>query len=439
MKYLEYNDKELYSAFDDLCLQYLLRPQRNSSGVTLIIPKEKAYRQKIINGLSSQTPEVAIAMLKSLVLKDYYPTPSSFGTSVVNLLGQKVPIDGTSDSSVKLDKSLTLTKDKKFVPLSRENMAVYLLTGKGEISTSNPMAPIIKNENKRGGSEESSSSKETLQNYLKDIYLTEMGKVDNIYVKKVYFQLRYIKYGDPDFITGGSTDNENVTCYLGNDEFSDSYLLDMYCSKYLPQCFDALLKLFKPEVEIPEFSEKIIKATKQKYILIKAEIIEDDKTLKGDSNDYSNRVNGIQGPIDVRTRVHEYYGDDKDRLGKDLFIVFSNLSRDLWNTEPTVEDRIDSFKNYANLTTSVFTCCKDMLNTEFDVARDLTIYGNLLKSDVFKFVPKASFDNESLQIPANLPSPLDMKLYSLSGFINKPQTVDISGGSSKYAYLLEDL
>ena len=133
-KYLEQNDKELYSVFDSLCLLSLLRPQRDSTGVTMLIPKEKAYRQKIINAAYSTSPEVAAAMLKSLVLRDYYPTSNSFGTSVINLLGQKVSIDETSDTLVKFDKTMQLTQDKKFIPLSRDNMAVYLLTGKGEIS-----------------------------------------------------------------------------------------------------------------------------------------------------------------------------------------------------------------------------------------------------------------------------------------------------------------
>jgi hypothetical protein len=434
-KYLQQNDKELLAAFEDLCQQHLLRPQRDSSGVTLIIPKEKAYRQKILNAIGSTSPEVAVAMLKSLVLRDYYPTPSSFGTNVVNLLGQKVSIEGTSETSVKLDKNMVLTQDKKFIPLNRDNMAVYLLTGKGEISTSNPAAAIVQKPSKMGGSESSSAKKE-LQKYLEDIYATEIGKVDNIYVKKVYFQLRYIKYGDPEFITGGS--EENIIDYLGNDEFSDSYLLDMYCDSCAKDCFKVLLSLFKSNGENAEYSQKITNATKEKYIAIKSETIGVRETI-GYPDNYANRVSGIQGPMDIREKVHKYYGDDKQSLGKDLFIVFSNINRDLWNTEPTTDDKIKSFRNYAYLASRVYTCCGDMLKSEFDIARDLTIYGNLLKSDVFKFSPQASFtsENVSLPIPATLPSPLDMKLYSLSGFINKP--TNVSGGSSKYAYLVENL
>lgn len=419
LKYLEYNDKELYAAFSDLCLGHLLRPQRDSSGVTLIIPKEKAYRQKIINGLGSTSPEVAVAMLKSLVLRDYYPTPASFGTTVVNLLGQKVSIDETSDGSVKLDKTLTLTQDKKFIPLNRDNMAVYLLTGKGEISTSNPMATIVK-PSKTGGDGSVSSSKAVLQKYLAGIYVTEMGKVDNIYVKKVYFQLMYLKE---------HKGSESINGYLGNDEFSDSFLLDMYCDVCAKDCFDVLLALFQSN------DEKIPNATKEKYVEVKAASIETSDVAV--SFPGKERVNGIQGPMDIRAKVHQYYGDNKKALGKDLFIVFSNINRDLWQTEPTKEDKIASFRNYALLASCVYTCCEDMLKSEFDVARDLTLYGNLLKSDVFMFAPKATFDVETLPVPATLPSPLDMKLFSLSGFINKQTAV--SGGSAKYAYLLENL
>ena len=421
-KYLEYNDKELYAAFNDSCLGHLLRPQRDSTGVTLIIPKEKAYRQKIINALGSTSPEVAVAMLKSLVLRDYYPTPASFGTSVVNLLGQKVSIEETSDASVKLDKALTLTQEKKFIPLNRDNMAVYLLTGKGEISTSNPMATIVKTQSKTGGYQSVSSSKMVLHKYLEDIYVTEMGKVDNIYVKKVYFQLKYLK---------DHKCEESINGYLGNDEFTDSYLLDMYCGLCAHDCSNVLLELFQSN------AEEIAKVSKEMYIAMKAEsIVPSDDIPQTVGN---VRVNGIQGPMDIRAKVHQYYGDDKKALGKDLFIVFSNINRDLWQTESTKEDKEASFRNYAFLACNIYTCCEDMLKSEFDVARDLTLYGNLLKSDVFMFAPKASFTDKdvTLPIPTTLPSPLDMKLYSLSGFINKPTA--ISGGSSKYAYLLENL
>ena len=421
-KYLEQNDKELYSVFENLCGISLLRPQRDSTGVTMLIPKEKAYRQKIINAAYSTSPEVATAMLKSLVLRDYYPTPSSFGTSVVNLLGQKVSIDETSDTLVKLDKTLTLSQDKKFVPLNRDNMAVYFLTGKGEISTANPMATIVKKSTKTGGAA-SSSEKKDLQKYLEDIYVTEMGKVDNIYVKKVYFQLK--------FLTDNKVEKYDINDYLGNDEFSDSFLLDMYCELCAKGCFKTLLKLFQSN------DEGIASVTKEKYTLIKSQTIgSNENTILPDA--YNNRVNGIQGLMDFRERIHKYYGDDTQSLGKDLFIVFSNINRDLWKTEPTAEDKITSFRNYAYLASKVYTCCGDLLKSEFDGARDLTLYGNLLKSDVFKFTPKASFTDELLPIPATLPSPLDMKLYSLSGFINRP-TNSVSGGSSEYAYLLKDL
>jgi len=283
------------------------------------------------------------------------------------------------------------------------------------------MAIIVKKSTKTGGSSCHSSDKKELLKYLEDIYVTEMGKVDNIYVKKVCLQLKYLKEN--------TSDQYKISDYLGNDEFSDSFLLDMYCELCAKDCFKVLLDLFQSN------DEGISNVTKEKYTQIKSESIGSIIPSETDSN----RTKGIQGPMDIRARVYNYYGDDKHSLGRDLFIVFSNINRDLWNTEPTKEDKVASFRNYALLASKVYTCCDDMLKSEFDIARDLTMYGNLLKSDVFKFSPKASFtsENVTLPIPATLPSPLDMRLYSLSGFINLPSSV--SGGSSKYAYLLKDL
>ena len=50
-----------------------------------------------------------------------------------------------------------------------------------------------------------------------------------------------------------------VASYLGNDEFSDSYLLDMYCSKHCPECLSIVHEILKSK------DKKLDNITREKY------------------------------------------------------------------------------------------------------------------------------------------------------------------------------
>jgi hypothetical protein len=50
---------------------HYFKPGRNANGITFLYPKEKAYRQKIVNAAYSTDPNVAVDMIKSLVLQGY--------------------------------------------------------------------------------------------------------------------------------------------------------------------------------------------------------------------------------------------------------------------------------------------------------------------------------------------------------------------------------
>jgi hypothetical protein len=416
-KYLQQIDKDLFGVFEDLCQTHLLRPARGSDGVTMLYPKEKAYRNKIINAAYSSTPEVAVNMLRSLILQGYHDSSASFGKNVVNALNQKLNVKEASDKVAKLDSGLEITLDKSFVPMNRDNMSVFILSGKGEIPLNGSVVSVEKKAPKTGGF--AASSRDALHKYIEDVYANEIGTDDNIYVKKVYLQLKYLSE------KGANVDGA-LSDYLGNDEFSDSYLLDMYCLRKHSGCFSALLECLKTsDINI------LNKITRDCYASIKETCIKPDELVVHSGT----RMSNISSPMDIRQRVFELYNNDKDRIGRDLFIVFCNVCRDLWNTD---SDKVGSFRNFAYLASKVYTTCIDILNQEFDIARDLTLYGNLLKSDVFMFHPQARYDstNVKLPVPKSLPSPLDMNLYSLSGFINSSKK---SVGGGKSSYLLEGL
>lgn len=424
-KYIEQTDPSLFKVFDDLCIMHYLKPARGASGITFLFPKEKAYRQKIINAAYSTEPDVAVNMIKALVLQDYYPTFASFGDKAVNLLNQKLEIAEVSEKHLKLANGLELTVDKLFVPMGyRDNMTVYTLSGKGELSLTAPVAVVKHSEVKKGGSS-SVASKLALHKLLENTYIGEIGKVDNIYVKKVYLQLKCL-------LEHKDKLDQSVMQYLGNDEFSDSYLLDMHCEKHHPECFDLLLKCLSPNT----YESNVSRITKDLYIKMKEALV--GTTANISSVKDPRRLEGIQSPMEIRLRVFKLYNNDKHIIGKDLFIVFCNICRDMWKTDA---DKVGAFKNFAYIACNVYTNCTDIVKQEFDIAQDLTLYGNLLKSDVFMFAPQACFtaDKVNLPIPSSLPSPLDMSLYSLCGFINVDPVKVTTGGDHAIGYLLGDI
>jgi len=419
-RYIEQIDPQLYNAIDDLCIGHYFKPSKESSGVTFLYPVEKAYRQRIINAAYSTDPDIAVNMLKSLIIRGFYESTEDFNEDVINLLNQRIEVQDVTESQVKLTNGLTLKKDNKFIPMSyRENMAVFELHGKGEIPLNGEVSSSRKS--KRGGDVCLFSKKSDLHKLLADRYVNEIGTSNNIYVKKVYLQMKYIM------------DKNIKSChfYLGNDEFSDSYLLDMYCSKGHSSCFNILYKCLMAN------DSRVNSITYDMYIKMKQDLIGTDSYNKNVSR--SNKVlYGIRSPIEVRTKVCEEYGNEKDRLGKDLFIVFCNISKDMWSTSI---NPVDDFKEFAYIASNIYTKPELLINQEFDTARDLTLYGNLLKSDVFKYTPQADFRKEEhINLPAvsTLPSPLDMNMFSLCNLTNKENNTK-KGGDPEVAALLSGL
>lgn len=425
--YIKQIDPELYQVFDDLCLMHLLKPARGANGVTFIYPKEKSYRTKIVNAAYSSNPEVAIDMLKALCLQDFYPNASSFKGTVVNLLNQKLAIAEASDKHIKLADGLELKSDEKFKTMGyRENMAVYTLTGKGEMSLKGDVVPREQKAATGGGwlsfGQSCVPAKKALQNHCEKVYSDELTTFvdDNVYVKKVWLQLKYIiTYND-------NIDKSQIAKCLGNDEFSDSFLLDIYCAKKYPKCFKDILD----HLTSPDCVDKRNAITRTKYIEMRRIILGESvgSTQGGDNSHLSE----IKSPVDIRQKVFEIYGADRAKLAKDIFIVYCNVSRDLWNTDV---DHVGQFKNFAFIAQNIYDDLDKIINQEFDIARDLTLYGNLLKSDVLNFSPKASYEQSPL---SSMPSPLDMKTYSLSSFINR-RVGGVTGGAECNLHLFKDL
>jgi hypothetical protein len=368
-------------------------------------------------------------MIRSLVVPEYYGSLNDFGSDIVNLLRQTIAIKKVSDKEVELENGLKLSKEEKFSPMShRENLVIYNIKGKGEIGLDNPAAKVLEGQNKKvkkGGS--LNKKRKELQNLLKEKYLEDFDSRNNVYVKKVVLHLKALmKHG----VTAS-----DLQCYLGNDEITDSYLLDMYCSKQCPKCFEHLYSWLSGDS-----NEKVNNLTFNNYVETKKQLLGEEQHNKNVSRS-NNVFRNISQPIDIRTKIVDIYNGHKLRLGRDLFIVFCNITKDLWRNDRV--DREDHFNNFCFLVSNIYTSQEVITNQDIDSAKDLTLYGNLLKSDVLNYKPQADFRNESdvnVPIVNSIPEPLELKLFSLCYLINKPSS-NVSGGYSdpEIDELLSDL
>ncbi len=423
-KYIEQNNPDLYQVIEDLCIGHYFKPSRDSNGITFLFP-DKTYAQKIINAAYSTDPDVAVNMFKSLLVHGFHSSTADFKNGVVNLLNQKIDIADADDTSAKLANGLVLKRDEAFVPMSyRENMAVFSISGKGEIGTDGERV-AHERVRKTGGNHNLFSKKGDLHKLLEDKYAEEINNSDtsNIYVKKVCLQLAAVSSDFP---------KDQIAHCLGNDEFSDSYLLDMYCEKNCPALFNTLCKALCSDLPA------VTKITFDNYVAEKKKVVGEAHNNKNVSRGESH-LKGLHSPIDVRTKVCNIYGRDKHKLGIDLFIVFCNISKDLWKNDSYNKE--NEFRQFAYIASKIYTKPEDLVNQEFDPARDLTLYGNLLKSDVLKFVAQADFRSPecvSHKVVTSLPSPLEMSLFSLCYLTNHHQ-IKVTGGDAEVEALLRKL
>jgi hypothetical protein len=154
-KFLEQTDKSLFQVLDDLCLLGLFRVRGN--GVTFLYPADAAYRKKIVTAAYSNSPEKAIDMVKALIIKDFLPGAASFKSKhddIPNMLHQKTEVDvaKSTDKTVVLKSGHKLELDSSYVPIRRDDpVAVYKMTGKGELPTSGPKSMGKYMQKKTGG------------------------------------------------------------------------------------------------------------------------------------------------------------------------------------------------------------------------------------------------------------------------------------------------
>ena len=328
-KFLKTVDKELYQAFDDLCLIGLFSTRNR--GVTLLLPTDKTYRKKIISMAYSNTPEVAIKMIKALILNDHYPECKNFKNgTVVNSLRKTVDIGKISDTSVVLGSGHKLEIDKTYIPIRTDDRsAVYKISGKGELPLDGVDAPYDENSTKKkGGNEGKISYVEGFAKTVEDKYL----KNKNIY-KTVLSQIyKHACESKDDGLLNIVGDNlcayEIASFYsilkpYGDDKFKYEAILKNISMDFIGKNIDDSMNWNDNRNALVE-----------KYQKNKPDINFDISDNMKKRNDLKMLIKNKGTPInELQSVIHEKY-EDKSRFDTDImtmyiFMLFSNSDHEM--------------------------------------------------------------------------------------------------------------
>ena len=438
-KFLEQSDKDLYQAFDDLCLLGLFRVR--GRGLTFLYPADKAYRKKIIDHAYSNNPEKAVEMVKCLVLLDFLPSPSDFNSKkddIPNSHHKKLEVESADAKEVKLKSGHKLVVDKTYIPLrSGEPIAVYQLTGKGELPTTGTSSSMKYNNessgNKRGGYVQGGGSLDNFSFNKSDVIkLTKC--VENYYasgnsddIRCIYRCVLSLIYGYA--ITDACDKNTRYDIYrricasprasfysiLAPWSLEKNYNIDnLITSSGLSE----LVACDKSKIST------LVNNTKESYDNNLGNLI--DKCRE--ENDLSNSVDStvinrnkirdeliknIKSPLLSKTEILKAYGSDTSRLYKDLVTVFCYLSAS------HEKDDADYYKHsFTYIMENIFNHNNSFSDSVNQSAYNLSIFYNLVKSDAFLYTPLKSNEstlltNQYKDFTKELPNPNDGSLYTI--------------------------
>jgi hypothetical protein len=426
ISYYESVDPDIFDVIRRFCLTKVFMVRKDSDGIAIIVPNT-ATRQLILNTAYSADPELAIETLKALVLTGYYRDADDFKDGAVNVLNRKIEVESVNskENKVQLKNGLVLTKAKDFIPLpfkGKINMAVWQMSGKNIFSPEGLRAePVVRRKPAVGGSSHfGAQHKNVLRTIVESEYANSRHTKNNVYVKKVCLQLRALH--------NKGVESSELMLYLGNDEISDSYLLDMYCLSRHQDIFRLLYEIFTKR------HNEVSSITFEDYVKIKAQFLGGTDPHNTYVRREASWLEGLENSVDVMSRVKSIYGKNKTELARDLFIVFCNTGKEAWihdSKSGKMTPRYHSFLDNANF---IYVEHDSILKYPMPPQGVLTIYGNLLKSDVMLFKPQARFDTpESTNLPIlnDMPSPIELKQYSISHLINQVPQNYSGGGRSE--------
>lgn len=386
-KAIEHLDPTFYNAIDNNCLTYVLYGGRG--GKTFLFPKSEKVRKNIIASLKDGGVEGSIK-IKALAVYGNFKTPEDMN-GATNVLRQVVSVsdDKWGPFTIKPADNIEFFDERK-------QFNIMYLEGEGQIPTSEPesMGKPKKNkeddeEPKIGGFNPLSNPRKDLSNKLVSCYLNEKNKKSNVFVKKVFVHLCMIRK-NPDLF------NKNILSYLGNEEISDYFLLDMYSSECCTELYeifggakDDLGEMIEDKIPTGEFAGK---SYWEAYIQLKNTICtqfcpEDvlKTTIQQNFNEQKNLIQSrnLRKTDQIRDAIYIKYGKEKNRLGKDLLITLISVMREMASHE--MDDT--TLKQLFYVLMNVYLTPESICASSSFIGRDLTLYVNLLKCELYKFVP----------------------------------------------------
>jgi hypothetical protein len=426
-KYLEIHDKQMFQVFDDLCLFPLLRVRNR--GVTFLRPVNKEFRTQIINATYSQSPETAVDIIKTLILYDFLlDAKSSMGRTIPNASKFKLEIEKIDGKKLILKSKHVIEPDNAFKTLRHGDLAaVWTLSGTGGLPLSGKSVSMDDSDRKVSGG--AMLLRETLGKFVENTYQKGEKKIYRATMACLY------KYA--------ATSETEATCKLIVDTMcataraSFYVIVEPYADKKLYNVFDELINktllvkdAYPESVNIFDMSyEKVRNALIKKVYPTR----KNRNTLVA-ANDVSRK--NILSVINQHTlkRAIENSYNDPEKFAKDAFTMYCFLS--------TRNEEGDSsyYKNcFCYVVRNLYKTPTEITSTTLpDVAFTMSIYGNLLKSDAFKYVPFLFGDGENeprIGYEDDIPSPTDLKTVFT---IEQNELTNKQGGGSKSVEELEN-
>jgi hypothetical protein len=429
-KFLEQHDKELYQTIDDLCLFNLFRSRGN--GITFLHPSDKAFRKKIIDSAYSDSPEKAIDMIRSLVLMDYLPSPKDFESKkddIPNALRKRLEVASADAKTVTLKSGHKLTVESKFAPIrSNDPSAVYILSGPGPLPLTGPSANMKYAQKKAPDGEFSGGGghdKTKLVRFVESNYPTH----NNIYKAVLAFLYKKAQFAGDDVVCNvyrGMCASARATFYVLmcphsiGDPYNLGTVMTDVCSfstNIEPSNISESLSICASEYE--KLRDEIIKTSRDKLMINQREILETTSLIR------KSLLSETSSFVDIRAVLTQAYNGDKNRLAKDVFTVYCFLS--------SINEVGDS-SYYTNCFTfvvkNIYNDLTHVLNHNRDLAFNLSVYLNLIKSDALVYVPALSAEPPEPGFTRQMPDPTSKSdLFS----IYKNESTEKTGGGDSLA------
>lgn len=411
--------------------------------LTILIPDDKrlALMEKMTEA------QELVSEVESLIIPQKINHVSSFASGFVTKSGVSIAVSKASEKEAVLENGCKLTPIKFN---SRYHYFVgYRLSGTAKLSGEPGSVSDKAKKGKKGGGfavlSGPQSFMQKVQKKTERLYKNPYSENEglNIYFKKVYLQLRILKKHNSALFASGEILN-----HLGNEEITTSYLLDMITDD---ECAEALYNCLGQDGPCPDRLKNVGFAEfAAEYNSVLAAAPPPARALSADSQ--SAEVHKVQNHLDARIYCRSIYQDNLNRLGKDLFIIFSNHKKYGWlKRRKECIERDGSFENLDNTEyeSYVFYVKWNVANSDIstrarnppNVEDDFRDYVGLIKTDVLLFVPQkfsttgtTLVDTHGLEVVSSLPSLDDRKLYSMNEYMARlSQTggIYLGGGKSK--------